>query len=98
MRVVEDYVAKLGLDAYVVGGAVRDELLGLQSKDADFLVPAVDILGLREALECHGRVEALSLAGRTVGLRLFRRDRDLRSVAPAGIELAPLRRERSTGP
>ena len=26
----------LGLDAYVVGGAVRDELLGIEAKDADF--------------------------------------------------------------
>ena len=35
----------LGLDAYVVGGAVRDELLGSDAKDADFLVPGVDIDG-----------------------------------------------------
>jgi tRNA nucleotidyltransferase (CCA-adding enzyme) len=98
MKAVEDYIATLGLDAYVVGGAVRDELLGLPSKDADFLVPAVDILGLHEALEPHGRVEDLIVAGKTVGVRLFPRDRELRSVAPAGIEFAPPRRERSTGP
>ena len=98
MKAVEDYVATLGLDAYVVGGAVRDELLGLESKDADFLVLGVDILGLRDALEPHGRVEDLIVAGRTVGVRLFPRDRDLRAVAPAGIEFAPPRRERSTGP
>jgi tRNA nucleotidyltransferase/poly(A) polymerase len=36
---IEKYVRSLGLDAYLVGGAVRDELLGLESKDADFLVP-----------------------------------------------------------
>ena len=44
----------LELDAYVVGGAVRDELLGVESKDADFLVPGVDIDGLRAALSPHG--------------------------------------------
>ena len=98
MKAVEDYVATLGLAAYVVGGAVRDELLGLQSKDADFLVLAVDILGLHEVLEPHGRVEDLIVAGRTVGVRLFPRDRDLRAVAPAGVEFAPPRREQSTGP
>jgi tRNA nucleotidyltransferase (CCA-adding enzyme) len=98
MKAVEDYVATLGLDAYVVGGAVRDELLGVQSKDADFLVPAIDIPGLHEALEPHGRVEDLVVAGKTVGVRLFPRDRELRSVAPAGIEFAPPRRERSKGP
>ena len=31
MRSVEEYVRSLGLDAYLVGGAVRDELLGLES-------------------------------------------------------------------
>jgi len=98
MKAVEDYVAHLGLDAYLVGGAVRDELLGLQSKDADFLILGVDIPALHEALAAHGRVEDLIVAGRTVGVRLYPRDRDLRSVAPAGIEFAPPRREQSTGP
>ena len=43
-QAIEDYVSSLGLDAYLVGGAVRDELLGLDSKDADFLVPGLDRL------------------------------------------------------
>ena len=47
---VEDFVRSLGLDAYLVGGAVRDELLGHESKDADFLVPGLDTDGLRQAL------------------------------------------------
>jgi tRNA nucleotidyltransferase/poly(A) polymerase len=98
VRAVEDYVASLGLDAYLVGGALRDELLGLPSKDADFLVTGVDVAGLRERLEPHGRVDDLVVAGRTVGLRLRPRDRRIRELAPAGIELAPARRERSTGP
>ena len=68
---MEEYVRSLGLDAYLVGGAVRDELLGRDSKDADFLVPGVDIEGLRAALEPHGRVEELVVAGRPVGVRLL---------------------------
>jgi tRNA nucleotidyltransferase (CCA-adding enzyme) len=95
---VEEYVRSLGLDAYLVGGAVRDELLGLDSKDADFLVAGVDVPALRRALEPHGRVEELVVAGRPVGLRLYPRDRELRALVPAGIEFAPPRRERSTGP
>jgi tRNA nucleotidyltransferase/poly(A) polymerase len=95
---VEDYVAALGLDAYVVGGAVRDELLGLESKDADFLVPGIDADGLRAVLTPCGRVEDLIVAGQPVGLRLYPRDREIRALAPAGIEFAPSRRERSTGP
>ena len=98
MKAVEDYIRSLGIGAYVVGGAVRDALLGVEAKDADFVVPGVDIEGLRALLEPHGRIEDLVVAGRPVGLRLRPRDRAVRELAPAGIELAPPRRERSTGP
>jgi tRNA nucleotidyltransferase (CCA-adding enzyme) len=81
-----------------VGGAVRDELLGADAKDADFLVPGVDIEGLRAALEPHGRAEELVVAGRPVGVRFFPRDPGVRKLVRAGIELAPPRRELSTGP
>src|SRR6266536_1059678 len=97
-RTIEDFVRGLDLNAYLVGGAVRDELLGLESKDADFVVPGVDYDGLRAALEPHGRVEELEVAGRRVGARLYPRDPELRAIAPAGIEFAPPRAERSTGP
>ena len=95
---LEDYVQSLGLDAYLVGGAVRDELLGIESKDADFLVLGVDHDQLRALLEPHGRVEDLEVAGQRVGLRLWPRDKQVRKLARNGIELAPPRRERSTGP
>ena len=95
---IEDFVRGLHLDAYLVGGAVRDELLGRESKDADFVVPGVDYDGLHAALEPHGRVEELEVAGRRVGARLHPLDRKLRALAPAGIEFAPPRAERSTGP
>jgi tRNA nucleotidyltransferase (CCA-adding enzyme) len=97
-RTIEDFVRGLGLDAYLVGGAVRDELLGRDSKDADFVVPGVDYEGLHAALEPHGKVEELEVAGRRVGARLHPRDQQLRRLAPAGIEFAPPRAERSTGP
>src|SRR5262252_8970317 len=95
---IEAYVRSLGLDAYLVGGAVRDELLGRESKDADFLVPGVDAEGLRAALAPHGKVEELLVARKPVGMRLYPRDRAIRALAPAGIEFAPPRREVSTGP
>jgi len=38
------------------------------------------------------------VAGRRVGARLYPRDAQLRRLAPAGIEFAPPRTERSTGP
>src|SRR3954470_17138931 len=95
---IENYVRELGLDAYLVGGAVRDELLGLDSKDADFLVPGLDTEGLRAALAPHGRVEDLVVAERLVGVRLHPRDGRIRKLTPAGIEFAPPRKEVSTGP
>jgi tRNA nucleotidyltransferase (CCA-adding enzyme) len=97
-RTIEDFVRGLHLDAYLVGGAVRDELLGRESKDADFVVPGVDYEGLHAALAPHGKVEELEVGGRRVGARLHPRDRTLRILAPAGIEFAPPRAERSTGP
>jgi putative nucleotidyltransferase with HDIG domain len=95
---VAEFVASLGLDAWIVGGAVRDRLLGRDVKDTDFVVPGVDHAGLRAALEPHGRVEDLVVAGQRVGVRLHPRDADARALAPAGIEFAPPRVERSTGP
>ncbi len=95
---IRRYVRSLGIDAYVVGGAVRDELLGLPHADEDFLVPGVDQAGLRALLEPHGRVEDMEVHGQLVGVRLFPRDRAVRALAPAGIELTPPRAERSTGP
>jgi tRNA nucleotidyltransferase (CCA-adding enzyme) len=95
---VAEYVHSLGLDAYLVGGAVRDELLGLPAKDEDFVVPGVGHTQLRAALEPHGRVEDLEVAGQLVGVRLHPRDREARALQPGGIEFAPPRTERSTGP
>jgi tRNA nucleotidyltransferase (CCA-adding enzyme) len=97
-QTVSDYVHSLGLDAYLVGGAVRDQLLGRPSRDEDFVVPGVGHAELAEALRRHGRVEDLEVAGRVVGVRLHPRDPAARALAPAGIEFAPPRRERSTGP
>ncbi len=95
---IRRYVRSLGLDAYVVGGAVRDELLGIEHADEDFLVPGVDQGGLRSALEPHGRVEDMEVHGQLVGVRFYPRDDAIRALAPAGIELTPPRRERSVGP
>jgi tRNA nucleotidyltransferase/poly(A) polymerase len=95
---VRAYIRSLGLDAYVVGGAVRDELLGLQHVDEDFLVPGVDQPGLRTLLAPHGRVEDLEVHGQLVGVRFHPREPSVRNLTRGGIELTPPRAERSTGP
>ena len=95
---VADYVHSLGLDAYLVGGAVRDELLGRTPPELDFVVPGVGHAELRAVLEPHGRVEDLVVADQQVGVRLLPRDKGVRALQPAGIEFTPPRVERSTGP
>jgi len=95
---IRRYVRSLGLDAYVVGGAVRDELLGIPHSDEDFLVPGVDHAGLHAALEPHGRVEDMEVHGQLVGVRFYPDDASVRALVPSGIELTPPRIERSTGP
>src|SRR5215207_1088219 len=95
---IADYVHSLGLDAYVVGGAVRDELLGKTSRELDFVVPGVGHADLRAALAPHGKIEDLVVADQRVGVRLLPRDRAVRALQPAGIEFTPPRVERSTGP
>ena len=98
MTSVADYVRSLGIDAWLVGGAVRDELLGRAVKDTDFVVPGVGFDELRALLEPHGRVDDLVVADQRVGARLYPRDPAARELAPAGIEFVPPRVERSTGP
>src|SRR5215203_2265965 len=95
---VADYVHSLGLDAYVVGGAVRDELLGKRPRELDFVVPGMGHGQLRAALALHGKVEDLVVADQRVGVRLLPRDKEARALQPAGIEFTPPRVERSTGP
>ena len=60
--------------------------------------PASTTTGSRTALAPYGRVEDLEVAGRQVGARLYPDDAELRRLAPKGIEFAPPRAERSTGP
>ena len=95
---IRAYIRSLDIDAYVVGGAVRDELLGLPHRDEDFLVPRVDQAQLRALLSPHGRVEDMEVHGQLVGVRLYPNDGTIRALAPAGIELTPPRAERSSGP
>jgi tRNA nucleotidyltransferase (CCA-adding enzyme) len=86
---VRDHVRSLGLGAWAVGGSVRDELLGIEHRDEDFVVPGLDLEELRRALEPHGRVEEMVVHGEVKGVRLHPRSEELRRLVPAGIELAP---------
>jgi tRNA nucleotidyltransferase (CCA-adding enzyme) len=46
----DDFIRSLGVEAYRVGGSVRDEIMGIQPKDDDYLVRGVTLHKLVEIL------------------------------------------------
>lgn len=81
-------VEKLGGKIYSVGGAVRDEFLGKESKDLDVLITGIPMDQLEQILGKYGRVDAV---GKSFGVLKFR---------PQGgdeIDIAIPRTEKPTG-
>lgn len=92
------FISSLGLEAYRVGGSVRDDLLGRRSKDADYMIRGVPLFDLGRALRTavkgmdKAAVKPLVLRdGRQAGWRASARGVGL-------IEITLPRTERSTGP
>ena len=80
-------VSALEGQVYLVGGAVRDALLGLPSKDADYLVTGVPLKTLRTRLETWARVD---LVGSSFGVLKL-------TFQSETVDVALPRTERSTG-
>lgn len=81
------------LDVFVVGGAVRDGLLGKEPKDIDLMARGTPDQ-IKAAVEELGHTaEELIVRDRVVGVRAYGRD-----LPPEGVEIAPPRIEKSTGP
>jgi tRNA nucleotidyltransferase (CCA-adding enzyme) len=91
----DDFIASLGVEAYRVGGSVRDELIGRRVKDADYMVRGQSLFALGSALGAvadGAAVTPLKLRdGRQVGYCVHKRGLGL-------IEIALPRTEVSTGP
>jgi hypothetical protein len=69
----DTFVASLGVEAYRVGGSVRDELMGRPAKDADYVVRGESLDALRDKLVRGGaRIARLKLASMSVGEPLRR--------------------------
>jgi tRNA nucleotidyltransferase (CCA-adding enzyme) len=77
----------LGAELYLVGGSVRDGLLGLEGKDADYVVVGVDLPKLKNTLETWARVDVV---GASFGVLKVTHD-------TLTVDLALPRTERSTG-
>lgn len=79
---------KAGGNVYVVGGAVRDSLLGKQPHDLDLMVTGLDGAAVQAALrDLPGRT---NLTGKDFGVFRYRNGGE-------DVEIALPRRERSTG-
>jgi tRNA nucleotidyltransferase (CCA-adding enzyme) len=93
----DHFMRALGIEAYRVGGSVRDELLGRRVKDADYMVRNVPLPDLEDILAerrhvCNIKMSPLKLRdGRRVGVRVSGRGLGL-------IEIVLPRTEISTGP
>ena len=80
-------------ELYEVGGSLRDELLGREPKDVDFLVRGHDVEELLSLCRRYGKADELRVAGRLVGVRFWP------SWGPRdGIEVVPPRRETPIAP
>jgi tRNA nucleotidyltransferase (CCA-adding enzyme) len=95
----DDFIRSLGVEAYRVGGSVRDEILGLAPKDDDYLVRGVTLSALYLALDSalvsdrgsHGKITPLRMRqGAQFGWRVS-------SKRLGSIDIALPRAERGTG-
>lgn len=87
------WVASLGYPAYLVGGAVRDPLLGHPNKDEDFVVIAHPEQIKQAVKDAGGHTDDLIVRDRLVGVRAHMPG----ITPPDGVEIVPPRIEHSTG-
>jgi tRNA nucleotidyltransferase/poly(A) polymerase len=82
-------VELLGGKIYAVGGAVRDEILGIRSKDLDILIRKIPLVKLVEILSGYGKVDQV---GESFGVIKFKA-----TGSTETIDIALPRTETSTG-
>ena len=82
-------IQDLGGKIFSVGGAVRDEFLGKESKDLDILITGVPFEQLEQVLAKYGRVDAV---GKSFGILKFKP-----KGATEDIDIAIPRSETATG-
>jgi len=80
---VTDALARAGGTPYLVGGAVRDAMLGLESKDLDILVTNLEPETLKSVLETVGKVD---LVGKSFGVFKVSKDGETLDVALPRLE------------
>lgn len=92
----DEFMASLGVEAYAVGGRVRDALLGRDPKDADYTVFGVELADLRARIEAAGGQDVKPIRLRQGGQFGWRFSVPSKRVAM--IEVTLPRTEMSDGP
>ena len=82
-------ILALGGEIYSVGGAVRDEIIGKESKDLDVLITGIPIETLERILSEYGKVDAV---GKSFGVLKFKA-----KGSKEEIDITIPRTEKSTG-
>jgi tRNA nucleotidyltransferase (CCA-adding enzyme) len=85
----KDEIKNIGGKIFSVGGRVRDEFLGKDSKDLDILITGVDFDKLEKILSKYGKVD---LVGKSFGIIKFKPE-----GSQEDIDIALPRTERSVG-
>lgn len=85
-----DDIKKNGGNIYAVGGIVRDEILGKESKDLDILITGVPMDKIEEIVSKYGKVDSV---GKHFGILKFRPE----GYTGEDIDIAIPRTEKPTG-
>jgi len=65
IKKIEKTISRFGGESFIVGGAVRDEMLGIASKDVDFLITGMPLEKIEKVLSSLGKV---SEVGKSFGI------------------------------
>lgn len=91
---IKNAIKKYNGKVYQVGGAVRDELIGIVSKDLDLLVVGLELTELERILDRFGKVDAV---GKSFGVLKFKPMHASGIKLDEPLDIATPRLERSTG-
>ena len=75
-------VKAVGGNVVSVGGAVRDKLLGKESKDLDIVVTGVPLDKLKDILSKHGRIDIVGISFGIIKFKAFGSDEEIDIALP----------------
>ena len=79
---VRNAIQSAGGEVYTVGGAVRDEVLGISSKDIDFLVRNLEYQAIKQAILPIGKVVDQEVGGKVSMLKVVVDDEEFDIAIP----------------